>query len=422
MTPPFLWNWKVTTPNPFTKRRCLTVMVSFYSAIVKFVLTLGLCLSKPQLNHLISIMHGIILCEGRKTITQIREHTGKDRDLSCMTRFLKESPWCPNRVQRRRMDYLMTQIRRARKKAGDNRPIIFLIIDDSGCHKNRSTRRMEGLDFHFSHTEGKSVWSHCLVTSHVVAEGFSFSWDFRPYFREAYCQEHHLPFKSKNKLAMEMIRNFPAYEDEQVYVVMDSWYSSRKMIDTCLSKGFHVIAAVKSNRKICPQGIRVSMSEFASQYIENSDLHSVTVKDKGRFRVYSCESPLAEMENVKILLSWEKKFVQGKTPFCLLCTDLTLDVVTILEYYHVRWEIETSYRYFKELLGFDHYQLLSFKAIERYWVIQYLTQNFLEQQRYEWSKNSPLTLGDTVRRIRTEFLGQLVVYVYKKGLAKTPLK
>ncbi|WP_053366280.1 hypothetical protein [Bacillus sp. FJAT-27245] len=67
-------------------------MVSFYSAIVNFVVSLGLCLSKPQFNHLVSIMHGIILAEGRKTITQIREHTGKNRDLSSMTRFLKESP------------------------------------------------------------------------------------------------------------------------------------------------------------------------------------------------------------------------------------------------------------------------------------------------------------------------------------------
>ncbi|WP_142383430.1 hypothetical protein [Bacillus sp. V3-13] len=68
----------------------------------------------------------------------------------------------------------------------------------------------------------------------------------------------------------------------------------------------------------------------------------------------------------------------------------------------MRWEIETGYRYFKELMGFDQYQMLSFKAIERYWVIQYLTQNFLEQQRHEWSQNSSLTPGDTVRRIRTE--------------------
>ncbi|CAH0346269.1 transposase [Bacillus sp. CECT 9360] len=120
------------------------------------------------------------------------------------------------------MDRVISLIRRARQKAGDTRPILFLIIDDSGCHKDHSTRKMEGLDFHFSHSEGKSVWSHCLVTAHVVSEGFSFAWDFRPYFREGYCQEHGLAFKSKNGLAIEIVNAFPANEDEQVYVLMDS--------------------------------------------------------------------------------------------------------------------------------------------------------------------------------------------------------
>lgn len=80
------------------------------------------------------------------------------------------------------------------------------------------------------------------------------------------------------------------------------------------------------------------------------------------------------------LLSWEEKFDPDKLPFSILCTDLTLDVVTILRYYQVRWVIETGYRYFKELLGFDHYQVRSLKAIERHWVIQ-------SWHRISWNSN-----------------------------------
>jgi hypothetical protein len=131
---------------------------------------------------------------------------------------------------------------------------------------------------------------------------------------------------------------------------------------------------------------------------------------------------LAEIENVRVLLSWENEFDSSKTPFCILCTDHSLDLVTIFRYYHVRWNIETGYRYFKDLLGFDQYQLLSYKAIQRFWVIQFLTQNFLEIQRHEWSVGpKSLTLGDVVRRIRKEHFGQLVVYVYEQALAQKPL-
>jgi hypothetical protein len=153
------------------------------------------------MKHLISFVHGIILCDGRMTVSQIRRATNGYRDLSCMTRFLNESPWSPNRMRRRRIQFMMKRIERARAKKGDTRPIVFVIVDDTQSPKDKSTKKMEGLDFHFSHSDGKSVWSHCVVTSHLVSEGHSFALDFRPYFRESYCEEHGLPFKSKNDLA-----------------------------------------------------------------------------------------------------------------------------------------------------------------------------------------------------------------------------
>lgn len=369
------------------------------------------------------MVHGIILCTGRKNITQIRNAARQDCHLSSVSNFLNHSPWSMNRLQRRRMQFVMERIRKKRAKQGDHRRIIFFIVDDTGCKKDQTTRKMEGLDYHFSHPDGKSVWSHCLVTTHLFCEGVSHAWDFRPYFRESYCQENGLVFKSKNDLAMEMIQDFVPTEDEQVYVLMDSWYTSQKLIDLCNSKGFHVLAAVKTNRMICVQGVRISMADFAQHYIQKSDLRSVTVEKQGQYWVYEYEGPLSEIENVRVLLSWKNEYaVSSKPEVCLLCTDHALDLVTIQRYYHVRWNIETGYRYFKELLGFDQYQLLSFQGIQRYWAIQFLTYNFLEYQRQEWYLKQAMTLGDVVYRIRQDVLGQMVTYVYQQALEKRPLK
>ena len=95
--------------------------------------------------------------------------------------------------------------------------------------------------------------------------------------------------------------------------------------------------------------------------------------------------------------------------------------MTILDLYSVRWHIETVYRYFKDLLGFDEYQMWSYKAVGRYWCIQHLTYAYLEFQRQEWGQSQEMTLGDTVRRIRMEHLGNLVVDVYQQALNSTPL-
>jgi hypothetical protein len=148
------------------------------------------------------------------------------------------------------------------------------------------------------------------------------------------------------------------------------------------------------------------------------------VENQGTYWVYEYEGPLSDMENVKLLLSWKNDYTASSKPqACILCTDQSLDLVTIQRFYHVRWNIETGYRYFKELLGFDQYQLLSYVGIERFWAIQYLTYNYLEFQRHEWSKASgQMTLGDVVYRIRQEYFGQIIVNVYLQALEHKPLK
>ncbi len=395
-------------------------MVTFYSHIVNFLFALGLGFSKPQIHHMLTFIHGIILTDGKKTITQIRRSTHETRHLSSMTRFLNESPWCPNRATRRRIQFMMDKIKKIRSKQGDTRPIVFLIIDDTQSKKDISTRKMQGLDFHFSHSDGKSVWSHCVVSAHIVSEGYSFAFDFRSYFRDSYCKENGLEFKSKNDLAIELINQYESPSEEQVYVLVDSWYTSKKLIDACSSKGYHLIGGLRTNRKIYPAGIGIKLSQFISEHIVADVLRPVTVGHQ-RYKIYSYEGNLSDTENATILISWQNKYDVKAKAFCLLCTDSSLDLVTILRYYEVRWNIETGYRYFKELLGFDHYQLLSHKGIERFWCLQFLTYNFLEFLRREWEKEGIITIGDTVRRIRRDHFGQLILYAYQQGITQRPL-
>ncbi|NOU82937.1 hypothetical protein GC101_29155 [Paenibacillus sp. LMG 31459] len=213
-------------------------MVSLYLPIVKFILALKLVFSKPQRGHLFTLVHGIILCAGRKNVTQIQQAARGNRHLSNVTNFLNHSPWCVNHMQRRRMDKVMNQIRGKQAKRRDKK-LVFLIVDDTCCKKDKSRKKMEALSFQYSHEAGKSVWCHCLVTAQVVASGCSFAWNYRPYYKEAYCQAKRLPFKSKNDLALEIIEAFSAQEDERVYVPMDSWYTSRKDINAFNCKGYH---------------------------------------------------------------------------------------------------------------------------------------------------------------------------------------
>jgi SRSO17 transposase len=135
--------------------------------------------------------------------------------------------------------------------------------------------------------------------------------------------------------------------------------------------------------------MRIRTSEFASAILRSTDLCPVTVEGQ-TYKVYVYKGSVSDMENVRVFLSWETKFDPKKAPFCLMYTDTSLDVATVLRCYSVRWQIEVGYRYFKELLGFDQYQHLSHKGIERFWTIQFLTYDFLELQRKKWERGSSL--------------------------------
>ncbi|QSO48625.1 hypothetical protein [Alicyclobacillus mengziensis] len=39
----------------------------------------------------------------------------------------------------------------------------------------------------------------------------------------------------------------------------------------------------------------------------------------------------------------------------------------------------------------------------------------------KWTKEDAMTLGDVVRRIRNEYLGSIVCYVYQQALENRPL-
>lgn len=89
------------------------------------------------------------------------------------------------------------------------------------------------------------------------------------------------------------------------------------------------------------------------------------------------------MENVKaLLLSWEDGYAASSKPqACLLISAWISSPFNM----SARTS-KPATAIFKKLLGFDQYQLLSFKGIQRFWAIQFLTQNFLESQRQDWIK------------------------------------
>jgi hypothetical protein len=80
--------------------------------------------------------------------------------------------------------------------------------------------------------------------------------------------------------------------------------------------------------------------------------------------------------------TWVRKF--GPTVLLITCQDpdeplksvrywgstrLDLDGQALVNILAIRWEVETFFEYSKDLLGSDHYQVMSAQAIVRFWTL-----------------------------------------------------
>jgi len=374
--------------------------------VINYLNMLKLPISEALRNHMVNIVSGIIATEGNKTVSAIYKKPTCNRERSSGTRFLGEYKWNNEYVDYKRINHSLKSVQRN----VDEGTTGFLIVDDSLSKKDKSTKNIEGLDYHHSHSDGKTMWSHCIVTSHYKISEYSLPLNYKLYLRKQYFgKKAKKYFKNKQQLAMQLIDEFvPA--TEITYLLVDAWYTSGKLMLHALRKGYHTIGRIKSNRVIYPGGIKTNVKEFAS-FIRSNETCPVTAGDD-TYYIYRYEGKINDLENAVILICWSKKNLSDKPAF-IVSTDVSLATSTILEYYQNRWDIEVSYRYHKNSLGFDEYQVESLTSIKRFWSMVFMTYTFLELFRVSNKKTLKLgTIGDTIGYFRKQYLVTIAKFAY----------
>ncbi|QUH18490.1 hypothetical protein HYG84_00275 [Alkaliphilus sp. B6464] len=92
---------------------------------------------------------------------------------------------------------------------------------------------------------------------------------------------------------MDLIDEFVTVTDVN-YLLIDSWYISAKVMLHALSKGYHTIGRIKSNRVIYPAGIKTNLSNFA-KLISKSKTYPVTVGED-TYYIYKYEGTTQKMQ------------------------------------------------------------------------------------------------------------------------------
>ena len=240
---------------------------------------------------------------------------------------------------------------------------IFCIVDDTIASHTRpssqATHPIEAAYFHQSHLKGCQDYGHQVVSVMLSCNGITLNYAVILYDKS----------KSKIQLVQEIAQEIPVAPVVS-YFLCDSWYTSAKVMDHFIRKGFYTIGALKTNRIIYPCGIRQKICDFALHLRKTDpDVSLVTVGSR-EFYVYRYEGKLNGIPNAAVILSYPKDmFGNPKALRVFLSTDVSLSTRKILEIYTQRWAIELFFRQSKGRLGLDKYQIRSRCGIQRYWLI-----------------------------------------------------
>ena len=90
-------------------------------------------------------------------------------------------------------------------------------------------------------------------------------------------------------------------------------------------------------------------------------------------------------------------------------SDLSADLVTLVRHLAARWQVEVLFADAKEVLGLDHYQLMSATALLRFWMLVLAAYAFLgeERARVQQAQQAHVTIGETreaVQRVHQRHL------------------
>lgn len=372
----------------------LPVIVQHSETLAAYIFALNLALYQPQIRHLLQVVDALIVCNQRKTLSDLARLFHISLDPKVLADFFRESPWTVDLIGKPRKKFMLMKALELASQAG--LPLkIMAGLDDSLGKKGKATKSLQAVDYHHNHNEStrkRQSWSngYVYVELHLQIGPFSFLFDTRLYLREKKVrhlnrersQENQLHYRSKYNLAREMLIELEELLPDpfgcQVYVLFDSWYSSAKLIKFCLRQNWQVVCAIKSNRKIEKQRV-----DHYNQTLKHKPYQKITLEavDEHRpARTYYVRTITGHLENIpqEVYVIISKKRPGDHFPKYFLCTDTSLSAQEALRIYQKRWPVEVDNLYLKEVLGLGDFRLQSFEAIQKWFAVVVLAINYLQ--------------------------------------------
>ena len=377
--------------------------------LINFLTMFKLNFSEPQKRHLINFIEALLACEGTKTIARLNQLILDTTDQSAFTDFFTYSPWSSIFFRQQMYAALVNWVLQENKDAIFPKPV-YISIDDSKSQKPKNSLHFEVTDWHFNTTEGRGYYyGVSFITVHIACGNRSTPIALRLYLREKTVRrinrhrskDKRIPFKSKYTIAKEILIQLAQLipKEVPVYVLFDSWYASAKLIKKCRRLGWHVICALKCNRKFTKKEATQSRQlAQLSRYIRNRDFHPMMVKSSDSSVRYWVNTQRGYLNDIKdeVSIVISKRHPKDRSPEFFMTTDLSLSPQCGLSRYMRRWAVEVDHLYLKVRLGLGDFRLRCYEGISRYFDLVCLTLAYLHWRRVEENYLNIKSLSDVI--------------------------
>ncbi len=316
------------------------------------------------------------------SMVQSLTHPFLCRSLSSFTRFLGQNIWAMEEIAQVALSQFFHHLRIK------THSVLFLIVDDTLAKK--TGRKMPGCAWHKDGACKPHVFGHQWVLFALLYRDF-----LLPLWANLYHPKGSKgcgPFRTKILLVKKMLQALRLPVPCKVYLLADGWYWGKPLAQLCRTGGYHMISQLRSNSVLFVDGKQTkvtTLSTFRSAYRE------VSLSFYGKQRTLQIARFVGLIKNfgkVAIVLVKEKR----KKPRYLVCTNLHLSALDIVNYYTKRWKIEQMIKDLKQRLGFGDYQVRNLQAIQRHValvLLSYCVLIFLKILQWLRDKKTSLNLS-----------------------------
>ncbi len=399
--------------------------------------------SKPQYQYFVTVLLGLMECEGKRTLSGVLSKVGDPPSLSGLSRFFSEAPWMQEALVaiwlehfRREMQPLVEVEReqqrhlQPKRRGRPRHPLVtgYLIGDDSTMSKPKG-RKMEGLGKHHSTTHDQRIVGHSLLQGLYVLLDRTCPLAPQLYRQAKVCEAEEVSFQSKIELMETLIQEFEPVVGTQTHVLLDSWYCAKCLWHAARERDFLITTGLKSNRwlrvpdETAAQGWQwQKLSDYQASLTAQDFVQTSWPRGGKKVFVHVVTTSVRKLYRCQIVIVRHSLDAPLALARYWASSDLEATLEGLLAHISARWDIEVLFGDGKEELGLDHYQVMSASAILRFWTLALLAYVFLEeeQQRLQVLWLRPVTIGEARREIQRRHRRSSLLWLQHQFLSGTP--